>query len=176
MGSSPADIVYGEGLSVPGETHPSQPASHDELARQRASALADARIKVARLQPIPTLAHRKPLVHMPQELGTCTHVFVRRAPIGTTLSAPYMGPFRVIDRNEQNFVIAVPGRSNETVAISRIKPVFTEHDDSEAAAPPPRPPVGRPPRPRPGPTGPRRRNHRRGRSQSGDEDEERPPL
>ena len=161
LGASPADLVYGEGLALPGEAIPSIPAKDDELFRQRASALADARIQVSRLQPVMTSAHRKPLVHLPQTLETCTHVFVRRGGVQTSLSAPYLGPYRVISRNDVNFRIAIPGRANETVAISRIKPAVAEADDVDEAAPvsPPRP--GRPPRPPSNPPTPRQQPRRR---------------
>ena len=174
IGASPADLVFGEGLALPGEALPANPSTDEQLARQRASALADLRIEVARLQPVATSAHRNPAIFMPQELTTCTHVFVRRGGVHSTLSSPYVGPFRVISRDHQNFKIAVPGRTNEVVAISRIKPAFSSEDAAEEAEPPSPPPPGRRPGPRqksplmqtppPAP----RRNRRRRRPGHGD--------
>ena len=146
IGASPSDLVYGEGLAVPGEVLPSNPPPDPQLSRQRQSALADLRIEVARLQPTTTSAHRRPLVHLPEELGRCTHVFVRRGGIQSTLAAPYTGPYRVISRNEHNFRIAIPGRPNESVAMARVKPAFCAIDDAEEAAPQSPPPAGRRPR------------------------------
>ena len=169
VGASPADLVFGEGLAIPGEALPDNPATDPQLSRQRASALADLRLEVARLQPVPTSAHRRPTINMPQELSTCTHVFVRRGGVQSTLSAPYVGPFRVISRDNQNFKIAAPGRSNEVVAISRVKPAFTTFDDGEDARPPSPPPPGRRPGPRQPPDDPQlppRRNRRRRRPRS----------
>ena len=57
VGASPADLVYGEGLAVPGEMLPSIPSTDVQLARQRAAALNQLRLEVARLQPVPTSAH-----------------------------------------------------------------------------------------------------------------------
>ena len=179
LGASPADLVYGEGLAVPGEMLPSVPATDAQLACQRASALADARLEVSRLQPIQTSAHRKPLIHLPQELDSCSHVFVRRGhnlPGGQqTLAAPYVGPFRVISRNTINFKIAVPGRPNETVAIARVKPVYASPQDAEDAEPAPRRPAGRQPRAPRHPPPPRQRSQRRGQSNDRDEDAQPPP-
>ena len=158
LGASPADLVFGEQLAVPGESLPSNPATDEQLSRQRASALADLRVEVARLQPVPTSAHRKPLIHLPQELETCTHIFVRRGPGKSSLSSPYVGPFRVINRNSTNFKIAVPGRPNETVSIARVKPCFSSIDDAEEQEPDS---PGRPPRPPPDPQPPRQRRRRR---------------
>ena len=145
IGASPADLVFGEGLAVPGEALPSTPASDAQLARQRTAALADLRLEVARLQPIQTSSHRTPLVHLPDGLETCTHVFVRRGFNGITpaLASPYVGPFRVISRNAVNFKIAIPGREDDNVSISRVKPAFCSLPDAEDAEPPPRPPRGR---------------------------------
>ena len=186
IGASPSDLVYGEGLAVPGELLPSNPSADPQLALQRESALADLRLEVARLQPVPTSAHRQPLVHLPEELDTCTHIFVRRKPNqenNRPLSAPYVGPFRVVSRNHLNFKVAIPGRVSETVAISRVKPAFSSFDDAEAGAPPPPRPPGRPPRQPPRPPQPQsppvRRRVPRGRARplpSDDEDEQPPPL
>ena len=102
--ASPSDLVYGEGLAVPGELLPSSPASDVELSRQRSAGLADMRLEVARLQPVQTSAHRRPVIHFPEGLETCTHVFVRRNTTDhSTLAAPYLGPYRVISRNATNF-------------------------------------------------------------------------
>ena len=161
LGASPADLVFGEGLAVPGENLPSVPATDDQLARQRISALADCRVQVSRLQPVATSAHRKPLIHLPQDLETCSHVFVRRGGIQSTLSAPYLGPYRVISRNNVNFRIAIPGRANETVSISRVKPAVAEGDDLEEAAPASPPPPGRRPRAPQNPPTPRRASRTR---------------
>ena len=147
VGASPSDLVYGEGLSVPGEALPKVPPPDQQLARQRETALSNLRLEVARLQPTETSAHRRPLVHLPNELHDCTHVFVRRGGVQSSLASPYIGPYRVVGRNNVNFKVAVPGRQNETVSISRVKPAFSSIDDAEDAAPPSPPPPGRPPRP-----------------------------
>ena len=164
LGASPADLVFGEQLAVPGEALPTNPVDDEQLVRQRTSALADIRLEVARLQPVQTSAHRRPLVHIPQELNSCTHVFVRRGGVQSSLASPYVGPFRVISRTDVNFTIAVPGRPNETVSISRVKPCFSSHDDAEEAEPPSPPPPGRPPR-RPRNPPPPRQSRRRQRGQ-----------
>ena len=147
IGASPADLVYGEGLAVPGESLPSNPSTDPQLSRRRAAALADLRLEVARLQPTQTSTHRRPQIHLPADLQTCTHVFVRRGGVTSSLASPYLGPFRVISRNDVNFKVAIPGRQSEVVAISRIKPAICSDDDAEEAAPDPPPPPGRRPRP-----------------------------
>ena len=147
LGASPADLVYGEGLAIPGEILSNTPSTDPQLVRQREAALADLRIEVARFQPTPTSAHRRPRLHLPSDLDTCTHVFVRRGGVQSTLSSPYLGPYRVTSRNAHNFKVAIPGRQTETVAISRVKPAVIDADAEEdpPASDPPLP--GRRPRP-----------------------------
>ena len=146
LGACPADLVYGEGLAVPGELLSSVPSTDAQLARQRQAALADLRIEVSRFQPVQTSAHRRPHVHLPEDLDSCSHVFVRRGGVQSTLSSPYIGPYRVVSRNNVNFKVAIPGRQTETVSISRVKPAILDADADEdpPAADPPLP--GRPPR------------------------------
>ena len=78
IGSSPADLVYGEGLAVPGDLHCGFPSSPPELLQQQRAAQANLRLEVARMQPKPTSAHRKPAIYIPPELADATHVFIRR--------------------------------------------------------------------------------------------------
>ena len=49
LGASPADLVFGEGLAIPGEALPTNPATDAQLVCQDESALADIRLEVARL-------------------------------------------------------------------------------------------------------------------------------
>ena len=110
------------------------------------------RMEVERLQPKPTSAHRRPAVYLPGELDDATHVFIRRGGVQPSLTQPYEGPFRVIDRNNQNFDVQIPGRGTETVALSRVKPAHVADDDENQNlsddVPPSPPPPGRRPGPR----------------------------
>ena len=146
LGACPADLVYGEGLAVPGELLSSTPSDDAQLSRQRRAALSDLRLEVARFQPTQTSAHRQPRVHLPEDLATCTHVFVRRGGVQSSLSSPYIGPYRVVSRNDNNFRIAIPGRQMETVSISRVKPATLDADAEEDPQVEDPPPPGRPPR------------------------------
>ena len=141
--ASPSDLVFGEGLAVPGEVLYSKSPSEEQLEQQRQQALANLRIEVARLQPTNTSAHRRPNIHIPESLQDCSHVFVRRGGIHSSLASPYIGPYRVISRNGLNFKVSIPGRGEETVAISRLKPAVISADDEEPEPPARRRP-GRP--------------------------------
>ena len=148
LGASPADLVFGEGLSIPGTVLPESRPNNDELLHQQRNLLANLRLEVHRLQPTPASTHRQPRVHVPEDLATATHVFVRRGGVQPTLTTPYDGPYRVTSRTAQGYRIFFPGRGTETVALARLKPAYiAENDDGEEPEEPPSPP---PPGRRPG--------------------------
>ena len=150
IGASSADLVYGEGLALPGELLGTQPAEDQNLQILRERQLANLRLEVERLQPTATSAHRTPIVHLPDSLATATHVFVRRGGVQPPLMAPYEGPFRVASRSPSGFEIFRPGRGVEKVALNRLKPAHTtvdddvEQQDLDEEIPPPPPRRGRP--------------------------------
>ena len=154
LGASPSELVYGEGVAVPGQLLPSPTITDEELLRRQRRTLSNLRMEVERLQPTPTSAHRRPPVHIPEELNTCTHVFVLRGGVQPTLTTPYEGPFRVISRTPAGFRIEFPGRPSDVVALSRLRPAVMSPDDDESQdnqqdhhdpAPPSPPPPGRRP-------------------------------
>ena len=150
IGSSPADLVYGEGLTVPGELLGGVAPNDDQLAQLQRGALQELRMEVARLQPKAASAHRTPRVHVPDALETATHVFVRRGGVQATLTTPYSGPYRVVSRQENAFRIAIPGVGNEPISVARLKPAFLPVDDDGLPATPPDPPSPPPQGRRPG--------------------------
>lgn len=63
-------------------------------------------------------------VHLPTDLDTCSHVWLRIDRIRHALEAPYQGPFRVVRRGSHVFTLELPSGSTETVSISRVKPAY----------------------------------------------------
>ena len=149
IGASPADLVYGEGLSVPGSLIPSRAVDDNSDSRRRV--LDHLRLEVARLQPTETSAHRTPRVHVPDSLAEATHVFVLRGGHQPALTSPYMGPFRIVSRGRDSYRIAMPGRGIDSVNIARLKPAVVAQDDDGEDVPPATPPSPPPPGRRPGP-------------------------
>ena len=131
INACPAELVYGEGLAVPGTVLQSIRPGDDDLQRERQNTLEHLRLEVARLMPTPTSAHRQPRINMPPDLQRASHVFVRRRPGEDKFNSPYVGPFRVLERNEQFFKIALPGRGADSVALARLKPAILAEDDPD---------------------------------------------
>ena len=151
VGAAPADLVFGEGVTVPGTLPTNNPASDEELRHLRPMTLAQLRMEVERLQPTATSAHRVPHVQLPTDLRTASHVFIRRSGVTTALSTPYTGPYRVVSREPTYFKVAIPGRGVESVALARIKPAHqapldeqTPEDETPITPPSPPPPGRRP--------------------------------
>ena len=150
VGASPADLVYGEGLAVPGTLLSEPPASEAQERQQRTATLNELRLEVARLQPAETSAHRTPHLHIPTELQTATHVFIRRGGVQPRLTSPYVGPYRVISRDRNSYRIALPGVGSESISIERLKPALASDEgtddvgNNEQTPPSPPPPGLRP--------------------------------
>ena len=150
IGASPSDLVYGEGITVPGQLIGPPNLTEEELLREQRSTLNNLRVEVERLQPKPTSAHRNPRVNIPDELATATHVLVRKG-LQPFLTAPYEGPYRVVFRTPTGYRLQFPGRGTDVVALSRLKPAIVardderDEDDANDVTPPSPPPPGRPP-------------------------------
>ena len=161
LNASPSDLVYGESVAVPGQILPSAPLTDEQLLQQQRRTLSNLRVEVDRLQPVQTSAHRRPAVHVPDELDTCTHVFIRRGGVQPSMTTPYEGPFRVLERTEDGFRIEFPGRGSDIIAKARLRPAITarndpndqqhrgdddeDDDDEDDIVPPSPPPAGRRP-------------------------------
>ena len=159
VGASPADLVYGEGLAVPGDLLPNYPDNEANNANQRNASLANLRLEVERLVPKPTSAHRQANVHVPDDLESATHVMIRRGGVHPPLTQPYEGPYQVQSRTETGIKVHLPGRGVEEIALARVKPAFIEANDNpqqpqqqQPPPPPPSPPPGPPPPQGPLPT------------------------
>ena len=150
IGASPSDLVFGEGITVPGQLIGPPNLTEEELLRQQRSTLNNLRVEVERLQPAATSAHRRPQVNVPDELSTATHVLVRKG-VQPSLTAPYEGPYEVVSRHPNGFRLCLPGRGTDIVALARLKPAIValdEQRDEEVdndVTPPSPPPPGRPP-------------------------------
>ena len=127
LGCSVAELVYGTTLSLPSEfVIPSvdlesvDPSNYVDRLRQHMSELQPK-------QP----RYSKHSSHVPKELLTCTHVFIRVDRVKKPLQPPYNGPFHVIERMDKYFIIDVNGK-HDSKSIDRLK---VAHTDFESTVP-----------------------------------------
>ncbi|XP_066969231.1 uncharacterized protein [Macrobrachium rosenbergii] len=142
---SAAEKTYGESLVVPGELVTEN--RHNPSVQR----LRDIVVKFA---PCKRTYTNRLATFTPPRLASTTHVFVRDDGVCLTLTRPYRGPFRVLERNTKAFLLTLHGR-NDWVSIDRVKPALLEEDTDVTA---PHPPPAQP-SPQPGP----RKGRRRGR-------------
>ncbi|XP_064475657.1 uncharacterized protein LOC135389550 [Ornithodoros turicata] len=148
LGCSSAELVYGSTLRLPADffvppQHPPTPAEYlQRLQRFFAS-----------LRPDPTRTDSSRKAHVPQELATATHVFLRTDAVRRALTPPNSGPHTILSRGEKTFRISNRGKP-ETVSADRIKPAFVESPaiaacsaPEDVSAAPPRAPTPTSPSP-----------------------------
>ena len=125
--STPAELVYGEALSLPGQfLTPKDDFTVTDIS-EYATRL---RSCMAKLTPKPTSWHSTSPFFVPRDLHTCSHVFLRRDHVRASLEPPYDGPFKVLQRHPKYFKIEVRGKTT-TVTIDRLKPVYESKDSGE---------------------------------------------
>lgn len=129
INASPAELVYGSTLRIPGEFFTSskpQQIDSDAVNQFRESMRA--------LRPTDTAHHSIQKTFVSKDLFTATHVFIRNDSIRPSLSHPYDGPFEILHRKEKYFSINIRGR-RANVSIDRLKPAFTANDELSSAVP-----------------------------------------
>ena len=115
---SPADILYGSPLRLPGPLLDSSGLDPDP-----ASFAAELQGIMAASRPFPVLHHGTPRSRVDPALSGATHVFLRVDAVKRPLVPPYEGPFQVLSRTPKTFVILKRGKP-VTVTIDRLKPAF----------------------------------------------------
>ena len=90
--ASPAELVYGEPLRIPGEFFVEETPKHQPEPELLIRGL---RQVISRIRPVPGSRHRseRPFVH--KALGEPTHVFLRQDAVRGPLEPPYAGPYEV---------------------------------------------------------------------------------
>ncbi|GBL84889.1 hypothetical protein AVEN_35008-1, partial [Araneus ventricosus] len=128
VGVSPAELVYGQCLCLPGEffrdsVPPSRMLTEAYLVRKLLTF-------AKRLRPV-SASHRSSdensFLH--PDLQSESHVFIRRDTIRRPLEQPYQGPYKVLRRKEKFFCIDINGKE-ATVSIDRLKPAYFLVDPS----------------------------------------------
>lgn len=101
VGFSPAEMTYGTTLTIPGQFVTEKP--HD-ANNEWVSNFCEQMQKITTPE---IKRHGTKPIYIPQDLATCTHVFLRNDAVLKPLQQPYTGPFAVIKRNDKTFTIKV---------------------------------------------------------------------
>ncbi|GBL72547.1 hypothetical protein AVEN_127822-1 [Araneus ventricosus] len=127
IGASPAEMVYGQCLRLPGECFRNTASFRQMLSED--TFLQRLRLYTRWLRPVPTSHHSSRTFFVHPDLRTSSHVFVRCDTVRKPLEQPYRGPFKVISRNDKFFKISINKRQS-TVSIDRLKPAYVLPDVS----------------------------------------------
>jgi len=121
LGTTAAELVYGETLRLPGQFLNDQPTG---LTDNPAHLIIILRHQFDRLRPVKGLTNhdaKRPFIF--KDLATATHVFVRHDGPKTILQPPYDGPFQVIKRTDETIRVQIHEKKID-VSIDRVKPAY----------------------------------------------------
>nr|XP_054761215.1 uncharacterized protein LOC129267593 [Lytechinus pictus] len=129
LGCTPAELVYGTTLKVPGQllapTTPDSFSNPGDYVHRLRNYMID--INPARTRSQTTTSH------VPPDLQDCSHVFIRCDAVRPSLQPQYDGPYRVVSRTPKFFILDVKGK-NDSVSVDRLKvahlPSTTSMDNS----------------------------------------------
>lgn len=126
LGFSPAEMVYGTTLRLPGEFFhavQSEPRVPDLVRTLKDS--------MSLLRPTSGTDHSNRTIFVPENMSATSHVFLRVDATRKPLQPRYDGPFAVIERNDKNFKIQLHNRTS-WISIDRLKPALLLREDPVA--------------------------------------------
>lgn len=117
---SPAELVYGSTLRLPGEFF--QPPAARTFEPD-STFLKHLQHTMRSVQPPAPKFHGQQSTYVPANLASTGYVYVRIDCHRHPLQRPYRGPYRIIDTSEKFFTLDIKGRS-EKISIDRLKAAF----------------------------------------------------
>ena len=136
--ASPAEMVFGSSLRIPGDFISPQ----DAPISSPVEFVSDLRRLFKAIRPVPAARHSNhhhPFVF--KDLRSCDYVFRRVDAVRKPLEPPYTGPHRVIKRiDDRSYVVDVNGTA-KTFSTDHLKPAYLASADElqQQLAMPPRP-------------------------------------
>ncbi|GFY00498.1 hypothetical protein TNCV_2138961 [Trichonephila clavipes] len=115
---TPAELVFGTTIRLPGEMFDSSKPDDDDV-----NFVSKLKSHMQSLHPKPPKHHGKHPVFIHPGLLESTHVFLRRDMLRRPLQQPYDGPFKVLQRKDKVFFLDINGK-RVSVSIDRCKPAF----------------------------------------------------
>lgn len=133
IGSSAAEMLYGEPLRLPGELL--VPPTSTERPTDLADYVSQLRDKMAHFRPAPASRHGRQAIFVFKDLAAATHAFLRDDAVRRPLQPPYSGPYRILRMRDKTATLDIRGREVE-VSSDRIKPAHVVADEPACPARP----------------------------------------
>lgn len=131
IGCSPAELLYGTTLRLPGEFF-----VHTELTADQTKFANKHRERMRLLRPTSSAHHNKIRPFRHKEIDSCTHVFVRSDHVKAPLEPPYRGPFKIMERiSELVFKVQLDEKTTKNISVERLKPAHVAIEDHQEPAP-----------------------------------------
>ena len=124
---SPAELVYGSALRLPGELLP-DPMS-PPLKTPQSDFLKNLQDSLRQALPLPISHHGRPRVHVPKSVESAAFVYVRVDAVRPPLVRPYEGPYRVVARDPKTFKLLKNGKP-WIVSVDRLRPAVMHSPSS----------------------------------------------
>ncbi|XP_014605486.1 PREDICTED: uncharacterized protein LOC106787562 [Polistes canadensis] len=129
--ASPAEMLYGTILCIPGEFF----INNDSAANPQIF-VEKHREYMRGLRPTSTAHHIKSRIFIPKNLYTCSHVFIRSDHVKAPLEQPYRGLYKITRRKSNTiFELDINGTLKD-INIDRLKPAYLSKTDAENDAQP----------------------------------------
>ena len=114
---SSAELTLGTPLRIPGEFFVSERESvpQTEYGKQLIRFMSTLRLT-------PSRAPSRREYYVDEKLSTCSHVYVRNESATTSLDRAYIGPNRVLEREEKYFTVELGVDRVDNVSVNRLKP------------------------------------------------------
>eukprot|EP00794_Sanderia_malayensis_P007659 gene7659-biopygen6241 len=122
LDATPAQLVYGTTLRLPGQFFtPTTITDLDPDVYSQRLQFAMEKLRPVSRRPQATSSH------LPQDLATCTHVFVRPDAVRKPLQQPYDGPLKILRRNDKDFTLEIKSKP-QTISLDCLKPAHGDTD------------------------------------------------
>jgi len=121
--ASPAELVYGETIRLPGDF-----LQENSSSLSQTEVISNLQNLFSNIRPVKPSNHAKHKIFKFKELDNCTHVFVKTMhKMGW--QSPYDGPYLVVKRSPSYYEVKIKNK-NVKISIERLKPCFTPQSDS----------------------------------------------
>ena len=115
-GCSPAELVYGTTLRLPGEF---LQASDSFTMEPDSAFVKQLQRTMGAIQPSPPLYHGNDRSYVPSNLSSTGYVYVRHDGYRHPLQRPYDGPYKILETKDKYFTLEIKGRC-ENITVDRL--------------------------------------------------------
>lgn len=129
---SPAEMIYGSVIKLPGEFFDTTPNFHNDTT----PFITRLRDIIDRYKPTQTILHSKPSSFIHPDLNSAEFVFIRQDQITKPLQPAFNGPFKVVKKHTKFFTVKVKNKE-QNISIDRLKPAYLikEQEETESEKP-----------------------------------------